>query len=308
MNSNIRILHAGWPFSYLPLLREEQRRRGFVSDIAISYHRFDIKPDYYIGSRIGMRDAKLFKIGMKYNIIHNHSPHISQISMLLLEKIGKQVINHYHGSDLRLFKLYEPNFCIVSTPDLLDHAPKGVWLPNSVDIEAFKPEKVSPNEIPVLLHYDYYFYHDYYSKRHYVTETYQRACEKLQERGVKFTMIKIHNIPYAKMPSVINKSDIIIDKIDQELGWYGNFSIEAMACEKPVVAYIRQDLYEKYKPPIYLANVENLADKLQILIEDEALRKKLGEQSRQYIQRVHNVSTVVNKLIHIYLHARKKGD
>jgi len=296
----MQILHVGFLFPYLPLISREQRKRGFKSDIAVSFDDSKIMADFFIGSRFKMRDAKLFKLGMKYNIIQNHSPHFSQFVMSLLIKLGKGVIKHYHGSDLRLWKKYEPNFCIVSTPDLLDRAPQGLWLPNPVDIEAFTPNKDFSNEIPVVLHYDLYVPSEFYSKQLYIAEIYERAFRKLKERGIKFTLRKVRDIPHDEMPAVINKSDIVVGKIDQTLGWYGSFSVEAMACEKPAVAYIRPDLYEKYKPPIYYATPDNLADKLQILIEDERLRKTLGERGRKYVQKIHNVKRIVDKLTNIY--------
>jgi len=61
-------------------------------------------------------------------------------------------------------------------------------------------------------------------------------------------------------------------------------------------------LYAKCKPPIYLATPENLADKLQTLIEDEVLRNKLSEDGREYVQKIHDPRKVVDKLTEMYFH------
>jgi len=301
MNPSVRILHVGGHFFYLPLISRELRKRGFISDIASSWDASKQDYDFFIGSRFRIRDVKLLNLGRKYDIIHNHSPYFSSFGLSLLRKFGKRIIKHYHGSDLRVWKLYESEFCLVSTPDLLDYAPNGLWIPNPVDLEAFKPKKGLPNEVPTLLHYEYYTGHKYYDKNPQVKEIYDHAFKTLQQRGIKFALKTILGIPHDEMPTVINQSDIIICKVEEALGWYGNMAVEAMACGKPVVAYIRPDLYEKYKPPVYVTTPENLADKLQILIEDANLRKEFSMLGRRYVQEIHDVKKVADKLTQIYL-------
>jgi glycosyltransferase involved in cell wall biosynthesis len=52
--------------------------------------------------------------------------------------------------------------------------------------------------------------------------------------------------------------------------------------------------------PIVAATKDDLVEKLRPLVESFELRKRLGEEGRTYVERVHNLDKVADRLIEIY--------
>ncbi len=80
---------------------------------------------------------------------------------------------------------------------------------------------------------------------------------------------------------------------------------EAMAMEKAVlssnVAALAEIVKDGYNGLLFEKdNVEDLADKLEILIGDSTLRYKLGKQSREWVQKERDWQIIANKLNRIY--------
>lgn len=95
-------------------------------------------------------------------------------------------------------------------------------------------------------------------------------------------------------------SDIIVDQI--LCGTYGMLSVEAMAMGKVVVAFIRDDVKVKFPKelPIVIANPDTIRDVLGRLIKDPELRHRIGIESRKYAESLHDVKVVIPKLLNIY--------
>jgi hypothetical protein len=60
-----------------------------------------------------------------------------------MEKIGEKLVIHHHGSEFRfkgeeyIYSKFADNI-LVSTPDLLEWAPDGIWLPNPIDTKEYE--------------------------------------------------------------------------------------------------------------------------------------------------------------------------
>lgn len=86
---------------------------------------------------------------------------------------------------------------------------------------------------------------------------------------------------------------------------FGVAAVEAMACEKPVVASNVGGLPEVIEdgvtgilvPP---ANAEKLADALEKLVKDKPLRDKLGKQGRERVVRLYNWENNLVSMISVY--------
>ncbi len=74
-----------------------------------------------------------------------------------------------------------------------------------------------------------------------------------------------------------------------------------MAFGKPVCVYIRDDL-ESYMPlnPTINTSPKNIVENLVLLIEDERLRKELGEKGRKYVEKVHDSKKITKQLLELY--------
>ena len=99
-------------------------------------------------------------------------------------------------------------------------------------------------------------------------------------------------------------ADIVVDQLNA--GWYGLFAIEAMALGKPVVTFLHDEAVARTEDafgttvPIVSATAETLAAHLRPLVEDTEHRRRVGAASREYVERVHDIETVADRLLDIY--------
>ena len=68
-----------------------------------------------------------------------------------------------------------------------------------------------------------------------------------------------------------------------------------MALGKAVIAYVSDELYSKYRPPIYRTTRETFKSDLETLLQDQSERQRLGKSGLQYAQN-HDVKKVVADL------------
>ena len=100
------------------------------------------------------------------------------------------------------------------------------------------------------------------------------------------------------------RADIVVDQLNA--GWHGVFALESMALGKPVVAHLKPDVVERsaqgygIRLPIVPATKENLAEALRPLVEDAALRRQIGAASRAYVEQVHDIDRIADRLLDIY--------
>ena len=100
------------------------------------------------------------------------------------------------------------------------------------------------------------------------------------------------------------RADIVVDQLNA--GWHGVFALEAMALGKPVVSYLRAELVDRaaagygVRLPIVPATKETLVDALRPLVESPALRREVGAASRSYVERVHDIDRVAERLVEVY--------
>jgi glycosyltransferase involved in cell wall biosynthesis len=79
-----------------------------------------------------------------------------------------------------------------------------------------------------------------------------------------------------------------------------------MAYGKPVVTHLdaravaRTEEAFGLEVPIVSATKDDLVEKLRPLVESFELRKRLGEEGRAYVERVHDLDRVADRFIEIY--------
>jgi len=181
----------------------------------------------------------------------------------------------------------EKGFCILAMPELIECAPRGLYLPHPIKVEEIKPLYVTGNKKPIVCWY-----------RSTITsaDLIERASRNLEDRCI---FMELKGLMHEEALSVIARSDIFIDI--RTNGWYGLSAAEAMAYGKPVIGDIREDFAKEYHPPVTPYNVkENLTETLLSLLNDSKLRRRRGEASRNYAETEHNVRIVVDKLLAIY--------
>ena len=278
--------------------KEQERKYGhqtkvFVfSDIVFKQFGGDIYNYNSFFSKL-----KFFNEIKNFDVWHYHYPYGSLKNNLEKKKNknnNKIMIKHYHGSDLR--GKFEDEQCFVSTPDLLKFAPNGIWIPIAIDVnEILKNDKIQKkkNEVKKIAHYPYYKIR----KTH--DDNYSETLNKIKSE-YNCEIVEIINVKHTEAISLISECDIVIGKIMPEMGWFSTFELEGMLLEKPVIAYVSDELYEKYKPPIYRTTKDTFEKDLVNLLEDEKRQNKLAVEGKTYVCNTHAVDKVVEMIEKYY--------
>jgi glycosyltransferase involved in cell wall biosynthesis len=280
------------------IIAEQQKREGHEVDVFVFN---DTIFKQFGGSKLNYWSPldrwKFFRKLRDYDIWHYHYPYGSLRRSLEKRKTNKIYLKHYHGNDLR--GRQEENFCLVSTPDLLKYAPNGKWLPNPIDLkeilatrEELSNTEMQENQIVKVAHYPYY-------KNYSGLDYYSDALSSLQKEQ-KCEIINILNRPHLQALRNMGTSDVIIGKILPDVGWFGKFELEGMALGKPVVAYVSEELYEKYDPPIYRTTKDTFKKDLEAIFEDRHERERLSREGPKYVRNNHSIESVVEKVMKCY--------
>ena len=161
-----------------------------------------------------------------------------------------------------------------------------------IDTDEIQPNIVVNNSIPILIH----------APNHRLvkgTEQIISIIESLNKRGFLCELKIIENTSNKELLKIISESDAVIDQI--LLGTYARLAIEAMALGKPVLCFLRDDLYE-YNPiwkdcPIININPDTLEQVLEDFLKSKLEQRILiGKKSRAYIEKYHSLNYVGNRL------------
>ncbi len=103
-------------------------------------------------------------------------------------------------------------------------------------------------------------------------------------------------------------ADIVVDQLNA--GWYGLFAIEAMALGKPVVTFLHDEAVARteealgLRVPLVSATAATLVEQLRPLVESAEERRRIGAESRAYVEHVHDADRVADRLLEIYSRLR----
>jgi len=297
----MKIAHIGNTAGVGSVLANGQRIRGdkptvFVFD-DITKQLFGC--DYYYNPNSYFDMFRLFAKLRDFNVLHYHYPN-GNLKKHIEKRLkrGQVYLKHYHGDDLR--GQYEPDLCIVSTPDLLRFAPNGIWIPDPIDLERINKLKMQDeytykNRVPRIAHYPYYKYQskhvDYFSE----------PLNQLVREG-KCEIVTIADMPYDDAIRALLNCDIVIGKIIPEMGWFSKFELEGMAMGKPVIAYVSDELYSKYQPPVYRTTERTLKSDLDLLLSSDQERTELSKKGVDYVK-MHDIMNVLPLFYKYYQNA-----
>jgi len=129
------------------------------------------------------------------------------------------------------------------------------------------------------------------------------AIERLQGQ-LRFDVDLVHGVPRAEAVRRMQRCDIFIDQLI--VGDFGMAALEAMALGKPVIAYVKRTLRERYPAdlPVVDATPESLESVLRSLLADPAKRAELGALGRRFVERHADARARVERLNQIYEAAR----
>lgn len=307
--TGLRVVHcpvntAGVPWANV----QAQRRRGIDARLVV-FNRYPLHPeaDWSLDRRGGFvrRQAAAWRalstLLPTTDLFHFYFGLTlvpQSLQYPLLRAFGKRSVMHYLGTDIRgkspreLASGKKAGLEIVGSYDALRWVPEATVIPPGLDVASIEPAPPSERARPVILHAPS-------SRRRKGTEHVIAAIESLDA-----DLELVEGLPHEEAFERYRNADIVVDQLSS--GWYGLFAIECMALGKPVVTFLRDDGVERTRQalgvdiPIVSATVETLRERLRPLVDDAAERRRLGAASRAYVERVHDVEQVTDRLLEVY--------
>ena len=136
--------------------------------------------------------------------------------------------------------------------------------------------------------------------------TYERSLHALVEKlGVQDHVEFVGFVNGDRKTSLLRASDIFVLPTSQE-----NFGIvfpEAMACSIPIITTKGVDIWPELEESggafIINEDAESTANAIIQLLDDDALRTKMGVAGRKWVAKTFTGNTVVNRYIEMYRQA-----
>ena len=298
----LRVVHcpvntAGVPWTNVQALRH----RGIDARLVV-FERYTLHPeaDWSLDRRGGFarRQATqwraLLRLLPKTDIFHFYFGLTlvpKSLQFPILRALRKKSVFHYLGSDIRGKTPAELAFGkragaeIVGSYDAIRWVPEAEVIPPGIDLKAGRTR-------PVIVHAPS-------SRRRKGTEHVIAACE-----GLDADLQIVEGLHHDEAIHVYRDADIVVDQLNA--GWYGLFAIECMGLGKPVVTFLHEEAVRRTEEafgvavPIVSATIETLRDQLEALVADAAERHRLGLASRAYVERVHDIERIADRLLDVY--------
>jgi glycosyltransferase involved in cell wall biosynthesis len=216
----------------------------------------------------------------------------------VLRTARRKSVLHFLGSDIRgkspdeLAYARRADARVVGSYDAARWVPDAEVIPPGVDLTALRPVPPPSDERPVFVHAPS-------SRARKGTEHFVSACEQL---GVELEIVE--GLHHEEARRRYERADVVLDQLNA--GWYGMLAIEAMALGKPVVAFLHDEATRRTEEafgrpvPIVRADKGDLVETLRPLAESAAERRRLGAESRAYVEEVHDLDRVADRLLALY--------
>jgi glycosyltransferase involved in cell wall biosynthesis len=216
----------------------------------------------------------------------------------ILKAFRRKSVMHYLGSDIRGKTPDELAFGkkagaeIVGSYDAIRWVPEAEFVPPGIDVSSIEASPPTDRARPVILHAPS-------SRRRKGTEEVIAACE-----GLDADLLLVEGLHHEEAFERYREADIVVDQLNA--GWYGLFAIECMALGKPVVTFLHDEAVRRTEEalgervPIVSATKENLRERLEPLVASAAERRRIGAGSRAYVERVHDLDRVADRLLDLY--------
>jgi len=298
---------------------------AFVGETLLKYLPADIEREHITRSRSLW--SKTFGIAWKVfrtssDIYHAHC--LLQ-DCYIANRLGKKpLVGHAHGSDLRVsmrhwlwgrivrHNLKRCDKILVSTPDVLSQAKSlrddAEYLPNPVDKALFYPQPLPSRreKIKVFIASDC----NWSVKG---TDVAIKALSKIRSEvevsiigyGVDFErtvalasslglrLTALSRLPHSRINQYYWDADLVIDRFT--LGSLGMVSLEAIACGRPVLAYVSSEYPENREFPL-----RDLKDEDEIAHTIKNLPPELWKEEYSFFNKYHDIDAVESKLLSIY--------
>lgn len=124
----------------------------------------------------------------------------------------------------------------------------------------------------------------------------------IEELGIASRVAWLPPLNKMKLVEFYNASDVVLDQFT--LGAFGTTTPEAMACGKPVMLHLNEDVHKwcfPEMPPVVSAFTEQeIGRRLADLLGSPGERAALGRRARLWVEQHHGWELVANRQIRIY--------
>ena len=305
----LRVTHAPVNIAGIPWENVQALRRKGVDARLVVFERGQLHPEAdwsldrhaALPLRLAQQFAAFARLAPKTDLFHFYFgltliPKSLQFPLLRL--LRKKSVFHYLGSDIRGRTPAQLAFGkradaeIVGSYDAIRWVPGAHVIPPGLDLRPFTPVPPSDAARPLVVHAPS-------NREKKGTRFVIEACEQLP---VELDIVE--GVPHDVARERYARADIVVDQLNA--GWHGVFALESMALGKPVVAHLKPDVVERsaagygIRLPIVPATAETLVEALRPLVEQPALRREIGAESRAYVEQVHDADRVADRLIDLY--------
>jgi glycosyltransferase involved in cell wall biosynthesis len=305
----LRVTHAPVNIAGIPWENVQALRRKGVDARLVVFERGRLHPEAdwsldrhgALPQRLAQQLAAFARLAPQTDIFHFYFgltliPKSLQFPLLRL--LRKKSVFHYLGTDIRGKTPAQLAFGkradaeIVGSYDAIRWVPEAHVIPPGLDLRPFTPVPPSDAARPLVVHAPS-------NREKKGTRFVIEACEQLP-----VDLDIVEGVPHDVARERYARADIVVDQLNA--GWHGVFALESMALGKPVVAHLKPDVVERsaagygLRLPIVPATAETLVDALRPLVEQPALRREIGAQSRAYVEQVHDIDRIADRLIDLY--------
>jgi glycosyltransferase involved in cell wall biosynthesis len=305
----LRVVHCPVNTAGVPWTNVEALRRRRVDARLVVFNRYRLHPeaDWSLDRGGGLARqqlaqwralARLLPTTDVFHFVFGLTLVPQALQFPLLRAFGKKSVMHYLGSDIRgktaaeLTAGKKADAEIVGSYDAIRWVPEAEVIPPGVDLSRIAPAPPSDRARPVILHAPS-------SRRRKGTEHVIAACE-----GLDADLLLVEGLRHDEAFERFREADVVVDQLNA--GWYGLFAIECMALGKPVVTFLHDEAVRRTRDafgidvPLVSATAGSLREALRPLVADAARRRALGAASRAYVERVHDIETVADRLLDLY--------
>ena len=194
------------------------------------------------------------------------------------------ILERTAARNAKLFNSFD-GYTFVSTLDLLDYAPRAIWCPGVVDVEAWATDTVAlERPVPVVAHAP--------SKgRLKGSQLIDPIMQELDRRGI-VEYRRIERVQPRDMPAVYKDADIVIDQFT--MGIYGVAACEAMAAGRVVVSFVGDTVRARARKatgrelPIVEATPGTLVEVVEKLLDDRDAARDFAAAGPSYVWENHD--------------------
>jgi glycosyltransferase involved in cell wall biosynthesis len=306
----LRVVHcpvntAGVPWTNVQALR----RRGVDASLVV-FNRYALHPE--ADQSLDLPQGFFRRLPRQWHALLQLLPHTDvfhfyfgltlvpqSVQFPILKLLHKKSVFHYLGSDIRGKTAEELRFGkkangeIVGSYDAIRWVPEAEVIPPGVDVSAIEPVPPADRARPLVLHAPS-------SRRRKGTEYVVAACD-----GLNVDLEIVEGLRHDEAFDRFRAADLVVDQLNA--GWYGLFAIECMALGKPVVTFLHDEAVGRTRAafgvdvPIVNASKDTLRSHLEELVIAGPTRlREIGAASRAYVERVHDVEQIADRLLALY--------